>query len=77
MNMHAPPPWKVSTYRVGDMIGIDGNHGATVAGAYALTDARLIAAAPDLYEALTRIANDGTERHALAIARAALAKVNT
>ena len=92
MTAHTPGPWKVEVNPddVSEVWGIVSAEGKEIvetdAGFYppSLNDARLIAAAPELLEALrVVIASGGLERpgsdanaaNALSVARAALAKV--
>jgi hypothetical protein len=48
---HTPGPWEIGAYESGQM-AVDGANGEQVTGFIAPADARLIAAAPDLLEAL-------------------------
>lgn len=88
---HTPGPWRTLAIAKGRVIGDDtaigyekiqvANHNATVATVYRASDARLIAAAPELAEALARLLGcpelnwdetDDESRAAIAFARAAL-----
>ena len=78
MSKHTPGPWRIGAIESG-MVAIDGANGEEVTGFVFREDGRLIAAAPDLLEALKAL----LERYALAIgnegiecyqARAAIAK---
>lgn len=90
MSAHTPGPWLAHACRHGwyiastsepsvviDTADAEGRYGAIAREA----DAKLIAAAPDLYEALRQIASDYSYHDEMArdhkqIARAALAKVD-
>ena len=78
MSYFTPTPWRIGAIESG-MVAIDGANGEEVTGFVSPEDGRLIAAAPDLLEALKAL----LERYALAIgnegiecyqARAAIAK---
>ncbi len=79
-----PTPWRIGAIESG-MVAIDGDNGEEVTGFVSPEDGRLIAAAPDLLEALQNIAEywnqDQNEAamadacwHAIHTARAAIAK---
>ena len=81
MNAHSPGPWSFEVEENGDEFRLsDVNNEVIVGGCGCcgspwcnLADARLIAAAPDLLEALQLIADVG-DRAATEISRAAIAK---
>ena len=62
MSKHTPGPWQVEDYTINRTMRAIGTNKCTVAGAYAEADARLIAAAPDLLEALRALVADVDER---------------
>ncbi len=79
-----PGPWKIGAYESGRM-AVDGANGEEVTGYIDIEDAHLIAAAPELYEALKELCryaedSDGCQYGTLStklvkdIANAALAK---
>ena len=53
MSKHTPGPWRIAALESG-MVAIDGANGEEVTGFVFPEDGRLIAAAPDLLEALKR-----------------------
>jgi hypothetical protein len=78
MTAHTPGPWKIGAYESGQM-AVDGANGEEVTGFIEPEDARLIAAAPELLEALDKIAcfapGNGDVCEIIAkVARAAIAK---
>ena len=84
MSDFTPRPWRIGAIESG-MVAIDGANGEEVTGFVFPEDGRLIAAAPDLLEALQNIAEywsqDQNEAamadacwHAIHTARAAIAK---
>jgi hypothetical protein len=88
MSAHTPGPWIVDDKQGGDVyryVLAEGGDLPTVIARVTLNrgaseaNARLIAAAPELYEALLTIASSGERRGlalAAAVARAAFAKVS-
>lgn len=78
MSYFTPTPWRVGAIESG-MVAIDGANGEEVTGFVSPEDGRLIAAAPDLLEALIELADCGAEawgedRPCVKWARAAIAK---
>ena len=84
MSYFTPTPWRIGAIESG-MVAIDGANGEEVTGFVSPEDGRLIAAAPDLLDALQNIAEywnqDQNEAamadacwHAIHTARAAIAK---
>ena len=55
-----PTPWRIGAIESG-MVAIDGANGEEVTGFVSPEDGRLIAAAPDLLEALIELADTGAE----------------
>ena len=53
-----PGPWKIGAYESGRM-AVDGANGEEVTGYIDIEDAHLIAAAPELYEALKLLVSYG------------------
>jgi hypothetical protein len=76
---HTPGPWRIGAYESGQM-AVDGANGEQVTGFIAPSDAILIAAAPELLEALRNIVSaslrHGLEESDFVVeqARAAIAK---
>jgi len=69
-----PGPWKIGAYESGRM-AVDGANGEEVTGYIDIEDAHLIAAAPDLYNALEEVIRISDRKHdAWDKAKAALAK---
>ena len=78
MSYFTPTPWRIGAIESG-MVAIDGANGEEVTGFVSPEDGRLIAAAPDLLEALIELADCGAEawgedRPCVKWARAAIAK---
>ena len=78
MRYFTPTPWRIGAIESG-MVAIDGANGEEVTGFVSPEDGRLIAAAPDLLEALIELADCGAEawgddRPCVKWARAAIAK---
>ena len=78
MSDFTPWPWRIGAIESG-MVAIDGANGEEVTGFVSPEDGHLIAAAPDLLEALIELADCGAEawgedRPCVKWARAAIAK---
>ena len=78
MSYFTPTPWRIGAIESG-MVAIDGANGEEVTGFVFREDGRLIAAAPDLLEALIELADCGAEawgedRPCVKWARAAIAR---
>ena len=63
MSDFTPGPWRIGAIESG-MVAIDGANGEEVTGFVSPEDGRLIAAAPDLLEALQVMVRDYTAAHA-------------